>query len=295
MMAAGPPLLFGISIDPAVGDPGEPFERARLADELGIDLIMSMDHPYNYRLYETWTLLSGLAAVTERVHVGTNVANLPLRPPAMLAKQAATLDVLSGGRVDLGLGAGAYWDGIAAYGGPRRSPGEAYAAFRDALHIIRGMWENAGGAFTYEGEVYSVRGARPGPAPAHPIRIWAGAYGPRMLRLTGRMADGLIVSRGYAPPVRLPEINALVDEGAEEAGRDPAAVRRAYNLTGSIGPERPNADGLHGPAGRWIDELSRLHAEHRLDTFIFWPSGPEPHRQMQAFAGEVIPGVRERV
>ena len=80
--------LLGISIDPSAADPEQPFLRARIAEENGLDLITLMDHPYNRRLFETWTLLTALAARTERVHVGTNVLNLPLRPPAMLAKMA---------------------------------------------------------------------------------------------------------------------------------------------------------------------------------------------------------------
>ena len=217
--------LFGISIDPSAADPQEPFHRARIADENSLDLITSMDHPYNAKLFDTWTLLTALATATERVHVGTNVANLPLRPPAMLAKMAASLDILTGGRVELGVGAGAAWDGIAAYGGPRRASGEAYRAFRDALHILRGMWENAGGSFTYEGDIYQVQGARPGPAPAHRIRIWVGGYGPRMLRLTGEMADGLLVSYNYAAPEKLLEFNQRIDGGAQAAGRAPSEIR----------------------------------------------------------------------
>ena len=89
--------------------------------------------------------------------------------------------------MEFGLGAGSYWDGISAFGGPRRTPGEAYQAFKDALHIMRGMWDNAGGRFTYEGEFYQVKGIKPGPMPAHRIPMWVGARGPRMLRLLGRM------------------------------------------------------------------------------------------------------------
>ena len=124
-----PSIQFGIAIDPSSADAEEPFRRAQVADENGVELITLMDHPYNTNLFETWTLLTALAMKTERVHVGTNVANLPLRPPAMLAKMAATLDVLSNGRVELGLGAGAYWPGVEAMGGPNRSAGEAYRAF----------------------------------------------------------------------------------------------------------------------------------------------------------------------
>ena len=291
--------LFGVSIDPAAADPQEPLRRAQAADKHGLDLITVMDHPYNRRLLETWTLLTALAVTTERVHVATNVANLPLRPPAMLAKQAATLDVLTGGRVELGLGAGAYWPGIVAYGGPKRSAGEAYTGFKEALHIIKGMWEHAGGSFSYEGEVYRVRGAHPGPAPAHDIRIWVGASGPRMLQLTGQMADGILVSTTYESPQRLLEINEQIDEGAYEAGREPAAVRRGYNLMGILDLGRPDtgitereANNLYGPVSAWVEQLVRLYRDYRQDTFIFWPVSGNRLIQIEAFAQEVVPAVR---
>jgi alkanesulfonate monooxygenase SsuD/methylene tetrahydromethanopterin reductase-like flavin-dependent oxidoreductase (luciferase family) len=162
------PPLFGTSIDPAAADPQAPFQRAKLADDTGLDLITIMDHPYLKHLFETWTLMTALAMTTQRVHLGTNVANLPLRPPAMLAKMAATLDVLSGGRVELGLGAGANSLGVAALGGPQRSPGEAYTAFKEALQIIRGFWENSGGSFTLPGQHLpgTWRSTRPGSGPS---------------------------------------------------------------------------------------------------------------------------------
>ena len=137
----------------------------------------------------------------------------------------------------------------------RLSPGEAYEAFKDALHISSGFWENAGGTFSYQGEIYQVKAIRPGPAPAHRIPIWGGARGPRKLRLLGRMADGLFNSYSYNQPERLAEINHLLDEGAEQAGRKTSEFRQGYNLMGilDVGTEatsRPNAneDMLSGDA-----------------------------------------------
>lgn len=295
-----PSPLFGISIDPSSANPEEPFRRARLADEAGLDLITLMDHPYNKKLFDTWTLLTALAIQTERAHVGTNVVNLPLRPPAMLAKMAATLDVLTGGRVELGIGAGGYWEGIAAFGGPQRSSSEAYRAFKDALHIIRGLWENTERSFTYEGEIYEVRGARFGPAPAHRIRIWAGAYGPQMLRLTGRMADGLLISYNYTKPEKLSEFNKQIDEGAWEAGRNPSEIRRGYNLMGvlDIGREDTSTtdlkdDYVSGSIREWTEKIATWYEMYRQDTFIFWPIAGNQLAQIEAFAQEVVPAVRE--
>lgn len=292
--------LFGISIDPSAADPQEPFRRARLADDHGLDLVTLMDHPYNPGLFDTWTLLTALAVATKQVHVGTNVISLPLRPPAMLAKMAATLDVLTGGRVELGLGAGAYWDGIAAFGGSRRTPGEAYQAFKEALYILRGMWDNAGGSFSYEGDIYQVRGAHPGPAPAHRIQIWVGAGGPRMLRLVGRLADGLLVSHNYVNPQKLPELNHLIDEGAQEAGRAPSDIRRGYNLMGVLNIGRADttipglkADYIYGSVQDWVEKIIYWYKSYRQDTFIFWPVAGNQLVQLEAFAQEVVPAVKE--
>jgi alkanesulfonate monooxygenase SsuD/methylene tetrahydromethanopterin reductase-like flavin-dependent oxidoreductase (luciferase family) len=289
---------FGINIDPAANEMQHAFVRARLADENDLDLITIMDHPYNAKLFDTWTLLTALAMSTEQIHLGTNVLNLPLRsPPTMIAKQAATLDILTGGRVEVGIGAGAVWDGIAAYGGPRRAPGEAYQSVEDALYILRGMWDNAGSSFSYDGEIYRVKGAKPGPAPAHRIPIWVGAYGPRMLHLVGRMADGVLVSRNYAPPERLNEINARIDEGAQEAGRSPDAIRRGYNLMGAISTGQDGTITLKekyvsGTVQEWVDTLVNWHQEKRLDTFMFWPVAGDHLHQIEVFAREVIPAVK---
>jgi len=295
MTTGQPSPQFGVNVNPAADDIQDSFERTRIADEHRLDLIAVQDHPYNRNFLETWTLLSVLGARTAHVRLVTNVANIPLRPPAMLGKMAATLDVLTGGRVELGLGAGAYWQGIAAYGGPQRSPGESFNAFKDALHIIRGMLDRAGGSFTYAGEFYQVRGARPGPVPAHDIPLWIGALGPKMLHLTGELADGWLVSQSYVPTERLPEMNARIDEGAESAGRSPHAIRRGYNLMGAIdasGRVQVEA-GIAGPVAQWVDEIVRFYRECQMDTFVFWPTAGDELQQVNIFAQEVVPAVQE--
>jgi alkanesulfonate monooxygenase SsuD/methylene tetrahydromethanopterin reductase-like flavin-dependent oxidoreductase (luciferase family) len=294
-----PAPQFGISIDPATDDLSHAFRRARIADTFGLDLITIMDHPYNANLLDTWTLLTALAMRTERVHVGTNVLCLPLRSPALLAKMAATLDVLTEGRVELGLGAGAFWDGIAAWGVPRRTPGKAYQAFYDALHILRGLWDHAGDAFSYTGEVYSVDNAILGPTPPHRIPIWVGAGGPRMLRLVGRMADGLFLSRNYVPPKNLLAMNKRVDAGAQEVGRDPAAIRRGYNLMGMLNLSRDDTkvtglkpEFVSGTVDDWVAQIVTWVTEFGMDTFIFWPIGGNKIAQIEVFAQEVAPAVK---
>ncbi|MCI0708787.1 MAG: LLM class flavin-dependent oxidoreductase [Chloroflexi bacterium] len=289
-------IRFGLDINPAANEIDEIFQRAKLADRLGFDFISSQDHPYNRHFLDTWTMLSALSSVTERVMLLSNVSNLPLRPPAMLAKQAASLDVLSGGRVILGIGAGGFWDAVAAYGGPRRSPGEAYRAFEEALHIIRSMFTES--SFSFEGEFYTIKGARPGPKPAHDIEIWTGALGPKMLHLTGEMADGVTLSHPYAPPEKLPWFNAQIDAGAQAAGRSPDAIWRNYNLMGTIDDSKRTMypkEGIHGPAEFWVEKLIWLHEDYRQNSFVFWPTGDDAEAQIETFANEVIPAVRSHV
>jgi alkanesulfonate monooxygenase SsuD/methylene tetrahydromethanopterin reductase-like flavin-dependent oxidoreductase (luciferase family) len=288
---AGLPVRFGWFLVPEARDPWGLLEEARLAERAGFDLIGVQDHPYQRRYLDTFTLLAALTAATERVGLFPDVANLPLRHPAMLAKAAASLDLLSGGRFELGLGAGAFWDAVAAMGGPRRRPGEAVEALEEAIGLLRDLWSDQP-SVRFEGAHYRVVGVKPGPAPAHPIGIWIGGFGPRMLALTGRLADGWVPSSPYVPPERLGAAQARIDEAAAAAGRDPAAIRRLYNISGRIGPG--GGGFLDGPAAQWVEELLPLVTETGMDTFVLWPS-ESPARQLELFAAEVAPALREAV
>ena len=272
---------------PLASDVERIINAVRLADELGYDLVGIQDHPYQRRFFETWTLISFLAAKTTRIRFFPDVANLPLRAPAVLAKAAATLDILSEGRVELGLGAGGFWDAIEAMGGPRRTPAESVDALEEAITVIRLMWSGQP-SISYRGTHYSVRGLHPGPRPAHDIGLWLGAYRPRMLRLIGRLADGWVPSLGYVQPDTLPELNARIDQTAEAAGRNPREIRRVLNLGGIITEGERGEGLLDGPPQHWIEELQRLERAG-MDTFIFWSEDPA---QIRRFALEVAPAFR---
>jgi len=251
---------FGVFILPDGEDPDRTVAQAVAADEAGLAYVGIQDHPYQRRYLDTWTLLSYLAARTERVKLLPDVINLPLRQPAVLAKSVASLDVLSGGRVELGIGAGSFWDAVAAMGGPRRTPGESVEALEEAMQIIRAFLDMEKPSVRFAGEHYSVSGAKPGPPPAHRVGLWVGAYGPRMLRLTGRRGDGWLPSVGDAPYLRVEDISPrqeAIDGAARKAGRDPADIVRAVNV------------GLHGEH-EWLDG-AKLHAfaeEHRFDVVL---------------------------
>lgn len=262
---------------------------AQEVEQLGLDYVAVQDHPYQRRFVDTWTLLSMIAAVTSRIGLFPDVANLPLRLPAVLAKAAASIDVLSGGRFELGLGAGGFWDAIEAYGGPRRTPGDALAALEEAIEVIRKVWSGERN-LRFEGQHYQLRGAQSGPVPTHPIGIWLGVTGPHALKLAGKVADGWVPSfRGDL--TKIAEMTKRLDDAAAEAGRDPASIRRILNVNGVITDGASNGM-LQGPVNQWAEELTNLAVIYNFDTFIFWGEG---EGQLQRFAEEVVPAVRAQV
>ncbi|MFG1916957.1 LLM class flavin-dependent oxidoreductase [Micromonospora sp. NPDC048898] len=287
----GHDLLFGSFVTPRGDDPGRTVDVAVLAEQVGLDLVTFQDHPYQPAFLDTWTLLSFVAARTNRVHVAANVTNLPLRPPAVLARSVASLDLLSGGRVGLGLGAGSFWEAIEAMGGRRLTPGQGVRALEEGIEVIRQIWDTeARGGVRVDGEFYRVRGAKRGPAPAHAVPIWLGAYKPRMLQLTGRRADGWLPSLSYLQPGDLAKGNAIIDDAAQQAGRSPRAVRRLLNIAGQF--SAVGRGPLDGPAEQWVRELTELALGEGVSAFILASDDPDDLRR---FAGEVAPAVRELV
>lgn len=292
----GHDLQFGFFLDPSTGDPGRTVDIARTLDDLGYDLIGIQDHPYQQQHFDALALIGVLLGATNRVRFFPDVANLPLRPPAMLAKQAATLDQLSGGRFELGLGAGAFWDGVRAMGGPAREPKEALAALREAVTLIREFW--SGRTLRHKGELYQAVGARPGPLPAHEIGLWLGVLGPRALRLTGELADGWVPSMSYVPPAKAVSSNAIIDEAARAAGREPAAIRRIYNIGGevTVAIEAGASDDdrqIVGPRDHWVQVLTHLAVDHGFSTFVLW--GEPTVTRLREFIDEIAPAVRDSV
>jgi alkanesulfonate monooxygenase SsuD/methylene tetrahydromethanopterin reductase-like flavin-dependent oxidoreductase (luciferase family) len=285
----GQELHFGVFITPVADQPAQVLELAKLADLVGLDLVTFQDHPYQARFLDTWTLLSVIAGQTTNVKLAPNVANLPLRPPFMLARSVATLDILSGGRAELGLGSGAFWDAIAAAGGPRLTPGEGVDAVAEALEVIRATWDTSARSIRHDGEHYRVNGAHPGPAPVHDVEIWLGAYKKRMLALTGAKADGWLPSQAYAGPEALPAMNAAIDDAAEAAGRRPTEIRRLYNVNGSFG----NGGGfLQGAPADWAEQLAELTLSTGISAYILSVASDG---ELRRFAEEVAPAVRALV
>lgn len=273
----GHDLRFGSFVTPRHDPPHAPVELALLSEDLGLDLVTFQDHPYQAAFHDTWTLLTWVAARTSRIHVSGNVLNLPLRQPAVLARAVASLDLLSGGRAELGLGAGGFFDAIVSMGGPRLTAPDAVTGLDEALDVLRGLWDaDDPRPLTAGGRFHRVEGAARGPAPAHDVPIWLGALKPRMLRLVGRKADGWLPSLPYLRPGDLARGNALIDEAARGAGRDPGDVVRLLNVT-----PRDSAE-----------DLARLAIEDGVSTFIVLADDP---RALRRFAEVTAPEVRERV
>jgi alkanesulfonate monooxygenase SsuD/methylene tetrahydromethanopterin reductase-like flavin-dependent oxidoreductase (luciferase family) len=284
------PVEFGIFPTPNAAEADVLLERVIAAEQAGLDLVGIQDHPYQRRFLDTWSLIPFLAARTSRIRFFPDVANLPLRPPAVMAKAAASIDLLSNGRFELGLGAGAFWEAIGAMGGPQPTPKESVDALEEAIQIIRLMWSGER-TISFEGDHYSVDGLHPGPQPAHDIGIWLGAYGPRMMRVVGRLADGWIPSLPRMPVEEVPPKQRAIDEAAEKAGRDPAGIRRIANVSGTITDGRETSGWLDGPPEHWVEELSRLTSDFGFDGFVL-SVGDDAAEQIARFGAEVAPAVR---
>jgi FAD/FMN-containing dehydrogenase len=273
----GLPLQFGTFITPVNRPHAAPVALAQLSERLGYDLVTFQDHPYQPTFADTWTLMTWVAAKTSTIHIAPNVLNIPLRPPAVVARSAASLDLLSDGRFDLGLGAGGFWDAIEAMGGRKLTPGQGVDALGEAIDVIRAIWATDDRSpLRVSGEYYRLNGAKRGPAPAHDIPIWIGARKPRMLRLTGSKGDGWLPSLMWLESGDYAAGNAIIDAAATEAGRDPREVRRLLNIGANVPLER----------------LVELALEDGVSTFIVASDDPST---LEQFAEEVAPAVREAV
>ena len=289
-MNYGHPLQFGTFITPVNSPPAAAVELAQLSEQLGYDLVTFQDHPYQPGFLDTWTLMAWVAGKSERIQISANVLNLPMRPPAVTARASASLDLLSNGRFQLALGAGAFWDAMEAMGATRLSPGESVEALSESIDIIREFWSSDRGPIRYTGDHYRLDGAKRGPEPGHEIPLWVGGVGPRMLRLIGEKADGWLPSLRRMKPGQFAESNRVIDEAAEENGRDPREIRRLVNISGTFGPTHEGF--LAGTASDWVDDLLPLVIDQGVGTFILMSDDPT---ELRRFAEDVVPALRDAV
>lgn len=303
--------VFGLSITPYSNNTESILRIARTADDLSLDIIGIQDHPYNGSFLDTWTLISALAMSTRKIRFFPDVSDLPMRQPAILAKSVATLDILTKGRIELGLGAGGFWDAIQSWGGTRRDPREAVAAYEEALQVIHLIWNygKARSRVSFPGKYYHLESAQAGPSPSHQISIWTGAFGPRMMELIGRLSDGWVSPLStYTSNDETRTRQRQIDESAKKNGRSPTSIRRIAQLVGVI-DEKQRSDRtekkpffIHektpfvGTPSQWVDWLVSSYKELGLDTFIFWPSVEgEEESQVRIFAEQVVPKVKESI
>jgi probable F420-dependent oxidoreductase len=221
---------------------------ARRAEALGFDSVWVSDHFfYSFGRYgadpvpiaslEPLTSLAALSSLTERVRLGVLVLGAPFRHPAMVARSAATVDRLSGGRLELGLGAGWLADEFEAFGYRFGSTGERFDALEDALAVLRALFD-AEGPVSYEGRTVTLRDAVLAPRPVQrPVPVWAGGKGgPRLLRAAARYATGWNYVWRFTDAWYRGKLDDVA-VACEAVGRDPATFRRTVGLYSLLGED----------------------------------------------------------
>jgi alkanesulfonate monooxygenase SsuD/methylene tetrahydromethanopterin reductase-like flavin-dependent oxidoreductase (luciferase family) len=296
----GHDIQFGYFLNPDASDPKGAVDTARFVDELGYDLIGIQDHPYVPDHLDAYALISTVLAVTEQVRVFPDVTNMQMRSAALVAKAAASLDQLSGGRFELGLGGGApfFADKAVAMGAIPMSPGDTIDGLEETIAVCRALWAGQPNA-RVTGVFHQLAGVQGGPPPAHDMEIWVGGSGPRMLKLIGQAADGWIIPlMQYMPPGQIAGKNAIIDESAQANGRNAADIRRIYNCGGQFtdvvksGASDDDTE-IVGPVEHWVNVLT--HQVIELGIAVFLLTGPPSPEKLRTFINEVAPQVRDRV
>ncbi|PSL02412.1 luciferase-like monooxygenase [Haloactinopolyspora alba] len=289
------PIRFGLDVPTFAGPGADPVGDARQAERLGFDFVSASDHPCGTDpTYETWTMLTWIAAGTSRIGIATRVLSVPLRAPAMVAKMAATLDDLADGRLILGLGGGSADDEIRGFGLRVPTARGKVDGLAEAVQLIRGLWSRS--SITFDGTHHITDRAELEPKPVRDIPIWLGTFGPRALAVTGRLADGWMPSLSHAPPDRVGALRERVLAAAAEAGRRPHEITCAYNVEVRLldGPEpRPDTSPTV------VSGTSQAVAERLLEFVALGftvlnvkPVGPDRRGQVERLGREVLPAVR---
>ena len=289
-------MKFGVMLYPDVPFP-ELIRQAQWMEELGFDQIFLPDHSANLRdLSGVWfdglTALAAVAMHTDSIRIGTLVSNPILRPPAMLALQARSIDHLSGGRLELGIGAGVFaWDHHAV-GEEPWSAKERAGRFAEYVAIVAGILQGTGEPFRFEGEWLWVRDVQttPGSAQAPRTPIIVGGQSPTILRVAAERADvwntiGPMSADAEEVLAVTGRQNTRIDELATAAGRDPATIRRSF--------------ALYGPWDPWESPVTLEEVVERFDAIgitEFVTNIPPPDRldDFERMARETIPALRTR-
>jgi len=282
------PLRFGICTDPNLTWQKN-VERWRLVEELGFDSAWNSDHlidpnQQNGPYFEAWTNLAGLAAVTTRIRIGCLVTSNTFRHPVILAKMAVSVDHISSGRLDIGLGAGWYQAEHDMFGIEFPEKGELISRFREAVQLIDTLLRN--GTSTFEGKYYQVNEAIMRPAPVQKPRppLVIGAKKPRMLMICAQYADTWN-SSGTADELR--ERNQILTEYCTVIGRDPGSIRRSMYYW--VPPKRSEDPWDSVDA---FQEVIGRYREAGINEFIIDYPREEREPVLERVAAEVIPKLR---
>ncbi len=263
-------------------------ERWQYFESLGFDSLWDCDHyvqpsrptgPY----YEGWTLLAALAARTERVRVGVLVSSNTFRHPALLAKEAVTVDHISNGRLDLGIGAGWYVPEHEMYGLDFPPPAERVARFRECVEIVDALLRNE--VTTYAGRYYQLQDAafRPGPVQQPRPPLVLGGSKPKMLRIVAEYAD---TWNAFGSVEAMRERNALLDEQCAIVGRDPQAITRSlYGWASMMG-----SDPWESPAA--FTEIIGAYRDAGINEFLLDAPGADHFPVLEKIVADVLPALR---
>jgi F420-dependent oxidoreductase-like protein len=282
------PLRFGVVTDQNLPWPTL-VERWQLFESLGFDSVWDCDHfvqpsrptgPY----FEAWTLLAGLAARTERIRVGVLVSCNTFRHPALLAKQAVTLDHISNGRLDFGLGAGWYKPEHAMFGLDFPDAPVLVSQFHEAVEIVDRLLRDD--TTSYAGEHYQLQHAPMRPRPIQQPRppLTLGAHRSRMLRIVAQYADAW---NSFGTPDEMRERNAILDEHCAALGRDPSTIVRSLYGWAALMPADPwtSVDAFEDMVG--------IYQQVGVNEFLIDQPRTEQQAVLERVATDLIPRLRK--
>lgn len=266
------PMKWGLQSSPQHVSYGELLQLWRRADALGYDSAWLFDHflpitgDATGPCFEGWTLLTALAMQTSQMHAGCLVTSVIYRHPALLAKMGATVDVVTGGRLELGIGAGWFEAETKAYGMPFPPTGERLAQLDEALLVIRMLWTSDSSNFA--GRHFTLTHARCEPKPLQQPTptIWVGGQGEKVtLRIVAERADGWDTDMLPLDTYRH-KLNSLA-EHCERAQRDPATVRKMIHFSAIIAEdERRVQRRAEALAHEWNTSVAGLHGKVLIGT-----------------------------
>jgi alkanesulfonate monooxygenase SsuD/methylene tetrahydromethanopterin reductase-like flavin-dependent oxidoreductase (luciferase family) len=294
------PLRFHVLLLPNVGWE-ELKARVLWLEELGLEIAAFADHVVdwtnpNVPWLETWTTLPALAQATRTIRLSTVVTQIPLRNPAMLARQVSTLDHISNGRIELGLGTGLTIDPSSSMiGVPNWEPRERVDRFGEYVELISRLFSDD--VTSYQGRYYQAEGAvrfQSVQSPRPPILV--AALGRHMMSHAARYAD-IWNSLSFQPTFdeQFAETRnrcATMDAACEAVGREPATLRRSYTMFDGQARSRGGAISYYESRERFIDQVSRLAELGISDIGLYYPLDPAQATAFEGIATEVLPILR---